>query len=231
MDANGKRELLSKTKLFSDLTDPILDAIAGATIETAFPAGKAIFLRGDPGDAIYVVRDGRVRLSVLTSDGRELSFAHAQSGDVFGEIAVIDKATRSADATALMDVRLLTLHATDVEALIEKFPAIARAFMKFLCARLRDVSDHLEHIALLSLEARLARFLLDKISSASPLSGAMRPRLELGMSQTELGLLLSASRQKVNHALASLEHMGAIQRSAGWLYCSPEKLRDAARFD
>lgn len=227
----NRRHILSQAKPFAGLDDEALSAIADIVVEASFPAGRVIFLRGDPGTAIYIVHDGRVRLSVVTSDGRELSFAHAQPGDVFGEIAVIDRATRSADATALTDVRLLVISARDMEALIDRFPAIAWGFMRSLCARLRDASDHLEHIALLPLEARLARYLLDMLLRVDPLPSGARHRLELGMSQSELALLLGASRQKVNLALSLLEQCGAIQRSAGSFLCSLDKLRDVARLD
>ena len=75
----------------------------------ALDAGEMLFARGDPGNEIYLVVEGRIRISVLSSDGRELSFAHAVPGDVFGEIAALDGSPRSADATAITSVRLKTL--------------------------------------------------------------------------------------------------------------------------
>lgn len=226
-----KRKIIARTKFFAGLDDAVLTKIADAAVEQTFAAKQMIFLRGDPGNAIYIVLRGRVRLSILAADGRELSFTHAEPGDVFGEIAVIDRAPRSADATALSDVHALVLSATDIEALIDRFPAIAWSVMKFLCARLRDTSDHLEHIALLPLEVRLARYLLARVLPPVAPPGGAGLRLDLSMSQTELALLLGASRQKVNVALASLEQTGAIRRADGAYVCSPGRLKEAARFE
>ncbi len=224
-------ELLSRSRLFAGLAAPTLAAVAAAMREVRFEAGQLIFSRGDPGNAIYVVMDGRVRISVLTAEGRELSFTHALPGDVFGEIAVIDQSTRSADATALKDVHALSLSAPAANRLLVEHPALARAVMRFLCARLREVSDHLEHVALLPIEARLARFLLDKLPPPTGRSKAGTQRLTLGMSQTELALLLGASRPKVNGAMTALEDAGAITRAGQDLVCDADILAEIARRD
>lgn len=209
--------LLGRTRLFGGVDAATLRVVAAAMRESRYDAGQLIFSRGDPGNAIHVVAEGRVRISVLTPEGRELSFAHALAGDVFGEIAVIDRATRSADATALTPVVVWSLSSAATDRLLDAHPPLARAFMQLLCARLRDVSDHLEHVALLPIEARVARFLLDRLPTASEAGG--RPRMSLGMSQTELALLLGASRPKVNTALAAFEAAGAIRRRGKELEC------------
>jgi CRP-like cAMP-binding protein len=222
-------DALARTKLFGRLEETVLAVIADALDEVSFNVGKTIFLRGDKGNAIYIVLEGRVRLSVLSPAGRELSFTHALPGDVFGEIAVLDRSPRSADATALSDVRTLVLSASETERLVARFPTLAWAFLQFLCSRLRDVSDHLEHIALLPLEARLARYLLDKVGSAITTGSASE--FALGMSQTELALLLGASRQKLNLALMSLEQAGAFKRTAAIYSCNIARLRQFAELD
>ena len=221
-------EVLGRTRLFGMLDAGTLAAIAAAMREVRFEAGQSIFNRGDAGSAIYVVIEGRVRLSVITADGRELSFTHALTGDVFGEIAVIDRSPRSADATALTMLRMMSLSAAATERLLAERPALARAFMVFLCARLREVSDHLEDVALLPIEARLARYLLNRIPSDTP-STASGTRIELGMSQGELALLLGASRPKVNAALMMLEDVGALERVGQKLNCDPRRLAEIAR--
>lgn len=225
---HGTLEILSRTKLFGGVPRPVLEAVAAAMQEIAFDASQLIFSRGDPGTALYLVRDGRVRLSILTAEGRELSFSHAVTGDVFGEIAVLDGSSRSANATALGSVKLLSLSAAACHRLIEQHPPLARAVIRFLCVRLRDVSDHLEDIALLPIEARLARYLLDRLEREAG-KGASRASLELGISQGELALLLGATRPKVNAALMTLEDQGAISRKGSALECERGILGDIAR--
>ena len=221
-------ELMSQTRLFRGVASSVLDAVAALMQETAFDTGQLIFSRGDPGAALYLVREGRVRLSILTADGRELSFSHAVPGDVFGEIAVLDGSSRSANATALGSVKLLSLSAAACGRLIEQHPTLARAIIRFLCTRLREVSDHLEDIALLPIEARLARYLLDRLKREAGPSAA-QASLELGISQGELSLLLGATRPKVNAALMTLEDQGAIRRKGSALECDAVILAEIAR--
>src|SRR4249920_2694495 len=94
-------EMLAKTALFGPLEDADRRAVAQEMREASFDASQVVFARGDPGRDIYLVASGRVRLSVLTAEGRELSFAHAEQGQIFGEIAVLDGGVRTADATAV----------------------------------------------------------------------------------------------------------------------------------
>lgn len=221
-------EVLSRTALLRSLPPALLAAIAGTMREVRFGAGQSIFSRGDPGNAIYVVIEGRVRISVLTAEGRELSFTHALAGDVFGEIAVIDQSTRSAGATALTDVKAMSLSAAATDRLLAEHPVLARAVMRFLCARLREVSDHLEHVALLPIEARVARYILDRLTEQADGASTRQRRIALGLSQTELALLLGASRPKVSGAFGTLEAAGAIRRVGNEIECDAELLEDMA---
>lgn len=207
-------DLLARTQLFSRQPAEVLEATCAVMRQMHFPAGCLIFGRGDPGDALFLMLSGRVRLSILTPEGRELSFAHATAGDIFGEIAVLDGSPRSADATAIDDVAALCLPGCHFNTLIEQHASLAQSVIRFLCWRLREVSDHLEDIALLPLEARIARFLLNRASTHAVVEGRGDDarRITLGISQSELALLIGASRQKVNAALMLLEHTGAIKR-------------------
>ncbi len=97
-------ELLAKTSFFSPLCAEDREAVTLCMRPAIFAAGQVIFLRDDAPRDLFVVRKGRVRLSILSSEGRELSLAHATEGDVFGEIALLDGRPRTANATALTEV-------------------------------------------------------------------------------------------------------------------------------
>lgn len=218
-------EMLAKTPLFATLEDGDRRAVAQEMRETAFDAGQVIFARGDPGRDIYLVGQGRVRLSVLTSEGRELSFAHAEAGQIFGEIAVLDGGVRSADATAVTKVAALTLSKGSLQRLIETRPVVREAVIHFLCNRVREADHQLEGIALYPIEVRLARFFLAAARAKGPLKPESRVVLDLPISQGELALLIGASRPKVNAALALLEDGGAIERSEGRFTCDIDELQ------
>jgi CRP/FNR family transcriptional regulator, cyclic AMP receptor protein len=221
-------EMLAKTGLFAALEDGDRTAVAQEMRETSFDSGQVIFGRGDPGREIYLVASGRVRLSVLTAEGRELSFAHAEEGQIFGEIAVLDSGSRTADATAVGKVVALTLSKSALMRLVETRSVVREAVIKFLCNRVREADHQLEGIALYPIEVRLARFFLATARQKEGEDASEKVVLDLPISQGELALLIGASRPKVNAALSLLEDSGAISRKGGRFTCDMEQLEDIA---
>jgi CRP/FNR family transcriptional regulator, cyclic AMP receptor protein len=224
-------DLLARAPLFATLPPGDLGAIAARMRPRACEAGELIFSRGDEAGELFVVLSGRVRLSILSSDGRELSVAHAASGEIFGEIAVLDGGVRSATATAIAPTRLSVLSRAAFRQAMEAHPRIAQGAIAFLCARLRETDHRLETIALHSIEVRLARFFLSALRLAAPGKSGEAVPLDLGMSQSELALLVGASRPKVNLALSMLEDMGAITRVGAKVKCNTALLEDIAAAD
>ena len=228
MHSSSVAILLGKTALFGSLAQADRLEVAEQMRRVAFKQGQTIFGRGDAGKDVYLVVEGSVRLSVFSSDGRALSFKHANAGEIFGEIAALDGGTRSADAIALTRVEAMSLPHGRLNSVIEQNPRVARAAIAFLCQRLRETSEQSEAIALHPIEVRLARFFLSKCNHFEAQGGGTRATFELGMSQNELGLLVGASRQKVNAALAVLEKAGAVKRTGGKLVCNVAKLQRTA---
>src|SRR6185369_17378779 len=111
--------LLGKTALFGTLEGPDRAAIAARMRRVDFTPDQMIFSRGDPGREIYLVLEGRIRLSILSSDGRELSFAHAGPGNIFGEIAALDGGERTAGATAITHAQVMHLTHNAILELVE----------------------------------------------------------------------------------------------------------------
>lgn len=220
------RELLGRTRLFGALAAADRDAMSAEMRDVRFDAGQLVFSRGDIGSEVYLVAEGRVRLSILTGEGRELSFAQMGPGSLFGEIAMLDGGARTADATAVTAVAAFTLTRGAYQRLATSRPGIADAMTRFLCGRLREADQQLESIALYPIEGRLARFLI----AAAAQRGAKGERctIELDMSQSDLALLVGASRPKVNTALSLLEEQGAIKRAGSRVDCDLERLRDVA---
>jgi len=222
--------LLGRTDLFRSLSEVDRGTVAAQMRKATYEAGQLIFSRGDPGEEMYLVVEGRVRLSVLSVEGKVLSFGHASRGDIFGEIALLDGQARSADATALTRVSTMMLARASFRGLMEARPQLAQAAIAFVCQRLRACSDHIEDIALYSTQVRLARFMLAAIALKGQSEAGLEPlALDLAMSQTELGLLLGASRSKVNEALATLEKLGAVHRSEGRVECYVRALQVIAQ--
>jgi CRP/FNR family cyclic AMP-dependent transcriptional regulator len=223
--------LLGRSDLFRSLSEADRAAVAAQMRQATYQSGQLIFSRGDPGNELHLVVEGRVRLSVLSIEGRVLSFNHASRGDIFGEIAALDGQARTADATALTQVTTMTLSRTSFKRLMEARPQLAQAAAIFACRRLRTTNEQIEAIALHSTQVRLARYLLAAavLRGQGDDAGTQPTALDLGMSQTELGLLLGASRSKVSEALAVLEKLGAVHHTASHIECNVKVLRNIAQ--
>ncbi len=219
---------LGKTSLFGTLDPEERRTVALEMREVQFAPGQIVFGRGDPGREIYFVAEGRVRLSVLTAEGRELSFAHAEPGQIFGEIAVLDGGVRTADATAVSKVVAHSLSKSALMRLVETSTRVREAVVRFLCQRVREADQQLEGIALYPIEARLARFFLAAARQKPEAKSMKRVTLDMAISQSELALLIGASRPKVNAALALLQDSGAIERNDKTIICNIEELENLA---
>jgi CRP-like cAMP-binding protein len=216
--------LLGKTRLFGNLEPDMQRKVAHLMRPVAYGSGKQIFARGDPGSDLYLVLDGRVRLSIISMEGRELAFTHAGPGDIFGEIATLDGGVRTADATAVSPVKALALSRPQINTLLESSPRFARSAIDLLCQRLREGDLQLEVIALHRIEVRLARYLFSAVRQQHGSIPPENPSVVLGISQGELALVLGASRPKVNAALMMLEDSGAITRQGDRYACNLEEL-------
>jgi CRP/FNR family transcriptional regulator, cyclic AMP receptor protein len=225
--------LLAKQEILQGLGEDDLGAIAGVCRQRRWPAGAILFQRGDEGREMILINGGRVRISVLSSEGRELALRHAGPATLIGEIAALHGGERTADATAVTDVRALTIPAGDLRRILAERPAISAAIIQFLCERIRLTTEQLETIALHGLEARLARFLLGQMNRvdvvrATEGKNGEAVSLTLALTQGEIAELIGASRARVNMAFSRLEQTQAIHRRSGRMLCNVRKLSNCA---
>lgn len=231
LDRRMIADLLVRTPLCSALSDAERLEVARHMRETSFAAGQLIFSRGDASRDVFLVVEGKVRLSVVNLDGRELAFSMCGPGAVFGEIAALDSGPRTASATAITPGRGATLSHYELNRLLLAMPAMAQSLIKLLCARLREADQQLEGVALHRIEVRLARFLIGLAQQRDPDLAGRVATIDIGMSQSELALLLGATRPKVNAALAALEDCGAIHRRDNRIDCIIEELQTIAEIE
>lgn len=223
-------QLLAQSELFGALVQEALGECAAAFRPARFARGEMIFARGDKSARLYLIAEGQVRLAIGSGEGRELSFEIARAGAIFGEIAALDGAPRSAEATALSEVSAFTLENEAFRRLRRRHPELSEAAIALLCRRLRRVSENLENVALHLLPVRLARLLLRELGESEAAPGARIPLL-LAFSQSELAQLLGASRPKVNAAFGVLEAAGAIKRTSDRIFCDRARLSALAQLD
>lgn len=224
--APGSRwPLLRQHFLFAELPPEEFERLLGSATERRFAHGHTIFRRGEPGSSLIAVLEGQVRIGVCSESGREITLGIIGRGELFGEIAVIDGAGRTADATAMGACRLLVLDRRDFLPFLERCPQIAVRLLQLLCARMRKATSVCESVALLDVPMRLARLLLQLAKEHGEPAGP-RQCIALKLSQQELGNLVAATRESINKHLRLWEAEGLISMKGGRLV-----LNDVARLE
>ena len=149
--------LLKMNPMFTDLGADELQGIAGLCQTRQLGAGEMLFQKGERGDALYGVRRGQIRIETGASDGGRLTLNFLGPGDLFGEVAVLDGQSRTADATAGEASELFVLRRDDLLGFLEREPRVAVKLIMLLCRRIRWMSERMEESAAQPLPVRLAR--------------------------------------------------------------------------
>jgi CRP/FNR family transcriptional regulator, cyclic AMP receptor protein len=205
--------LLKDHPIFGEFAPEQLKRLASYARRRQAANGTVIFEKGDPGNALYAIRSGTVKIAAPSEDGRETSFNLLHPGEVFGEIALLDGQPRTADAVAASDCDLVAIERRDFVAFMESEPKLAMKLIELLCERLRFVSTRLEEVVFLNLPARLARLLL-RLAAESPAGPGNN---ELRITQNELGKMLGTARESVNRVLRQWARRGLIAPKRGGL--------------
>lgn len=212
MAADDGRQLLGQCVLFRELGREERDALFARVHVRAYCAGETIFHMGSAGDSMMAVLSGSVRISVPSPDGREIVLAILQSGEVFGEIALLDGKERTADASAVTACHLAILDRRDVLAFLDRHPKMWPRLAELLCGRLRSSDERVAGLALQQLPTRLAKTLL-RFASTKP--EATSRQLQVQLSQRELGNICGATRETVNKCLNTWQRRGIVRMDDG----------------
>jgi len=202
------RPFLRNNTFFGGLPDAALDALIRRGHSKRFARGEIICRRGEPGDSVMVLLAGRVKVSNVNVDGKEVVLNFLGAGDITGEIAALDGNERTADASALEECEVFAVYARDLLPTLKAHPTALLEIIQTLCERLRSASAIIEDNTL-EMRARTARGLL-RLARQHGRTSKQGVRLELIMSQTELGSYLSTSRENVSRQLAQLRDANVI---------------------
>ncbi|KMO42311.1 transcriptional regulator [Methylobacterium tarhaniae] len=197
----GLARLLAANPFFAELGEDAIAAIAGLCRTRSLARNETLFQKGDPGDALYALRRGQVRIGAGTEDGRSVTLNLLGPGDVFGEIALLDGRPRTAEAVALEAAELFVIERGDFLGLLARDAAMAVRIIGLLCQRLRWMSERMEEATLLPLDTRLAR----RLVMLSEDYGA-----EIQVTQAELAAFVGAARESVNRVLQDWRRSGII---------------------
>ncbi len=208
--------MLAQAPLFTGLDDEAAGALRATMVPVVVERGDAVFLEGEPGDRLYVVVEGKIKLGVTSNDGRENLLAVLGPGEMFGELSLFDPGPRTATATALTDATLAGLGHHDLAAWLTGRPEVAQALLQALAQRLRRTNEAMSDLVFSDVPGRVAKALLDLGERFGEAEGE-GIRVTHDMTQEELAQLVGASRETVNKALADFA-------SRGWLTLEPRSV-------
>mgnify|MGYP000004553601 CR=1 FL=1 len=203
-------DALMQAPLFSALDAEAAAALRASMTEKRVPRGGVIFSEGEPGDRMYVILDGKVKLGQTSPDGRESLLAVLGPGEVFGELSLFDPGPRTATATAVTDTVVVGLGHADLRPWLTGRPEVAEALLQALAQRLRRTNEALADLVFSDVPGRVAKQLLelaDKFGQPGP-DGVL---VHHDLTQEELAQLVGASRETVNKALADFTSRGWIE--------------------
>jgi CRP/FNR family cyclic AMP-dependent transcriptional regulator len=221
-----RRAALLACPLFQAMRVEEVDEVLRLATERRVPRGQVIFQKGDEGSSMMAVLRGRVRISAVSAEGREVMLNVINPGEVFGEIALLDGNPRSADATAIEPTDLLIIERKQFLPYLLANEGIYLRLLAVLCARLRQTSSALEDLALFALPVRLARVLLNLARDyGRPVGNGTR--IEFKLSQRDISTLVGASRESVNKQLGQWKEAGVLGMDGGSLVVlQPDYLAD-----
>jgi CRP-like cAMP-binding protein len=211
--ANGKLSVLRKHPIFADLEPEAFEQLCRYAKHSTLKRGATLFSKGDPGNSLYAVIAGTVKMSISSPDGRNAILNIIGPGEIFGEIALLDGRERSADAIANSNCELFVIDRREFIPFVKGQPSLAMKFIELLCERLRRTSDQVEQIILQNLPGRLASALL-RLSEKQ--NSAPQGRT-IAITQQEISEMVGMTRESINKQLRAwatrewvrLEH-GAI---------------------
>ncbi|WP_439374804.1 Crp/Fnr family transcriptional regulator [Bradyrhizobium sp. DASA03120] len=208
-----KLSVLRQHPTFRDLEPEALDQLCRYAKHTILQRGATLFAKDDPGNSLYAVISGTVKISVSSPDGRNAILNLVGPGELFGEMSVLDGQPRSADATANTNCEIFVIDRRDFLPFMRSQPTLAAKFIELLCTRLRWTSDQVEQVILHDLPGRLASALLGLVGKrkSAPESHT------IPITQQEISEMVGMTRESINKQLRAwalrkwvrLEH-GAI---------------------
>jgi CRP/FNR family transcriptional regulator, cyclic AMP receptor protein len=222
-------DVLGRAPLFQALDEEGTKALRAGVVDVPLARGDRLFDEGDAGDRLYVVLDGKIKLTRTAPDGRENLLSVHGPGEMFGELSLFDPIPRTSSATAVTAARLAGLAHDDLRAWLTTRPEVAMNLLQALAQRLRRINEVKADLVFTDVPGRVAKALLDLAERF----GVQTPdgvQVNHDLTQEELAQLVGASRETVNKALADFATRGWVQLAAkSVLITDTDRLRKRAR--
>lgn len=217
-------EFLKRVPLFAGFNEDDLKAVSRLLRARRFTKRSILMYEGDHSDALFIIKEGSVAVTRMSSEGKETILSILKEGDVFGEMGVIDEAPRSATVTLLRDGVVLVLQRDDFFALLEKRPQLNRAVISALVARLRATNQATQLRSHLNVKARVADLLLMLADNFGEPAANGR-RLNIKLTHQQLANMVGTTRETMNRMLTEFWDAKLIDMSGSYMViCDPISL-------
>ena len=225
MSSSEYAHLLKRIPLFKDCSEEELGALGGMLQKREFSKDGTILQRDEPGDALFVIVKGKVKVVLYGETGREIILSILQDGDFFGEMALVDGSTRSASVVAQTSSQLLVLKRQDFINQVMQKPEIGLKVLTEMSSRLREADEKIGTLALYDVYGRLARLLIhlaerEGEEKEDGVLIAKRP------THQDLAAMIGTSRETVSRALSDFAKRGLIQMEGKQIFISSAALQE-----
>jgi CRP/FNR family transcriptional regulator, cyclic AMP receptor protein len=222
-------EILARAGIFQGVEPSAVAALITQLQPVDFPRGDTVFAEGEPGDRLYIIVSGKVKIARRSPDGRENLLTILGPPDMFGELSVFDPGPRTSSVVTITAVRAVSMDRAALRAWIAERPQIAEQLLRVLARRLRRTNTNLADLIFTDVPGRVAKQLLALAQRfGTQEDGGLRVTHDL--TQEEIAQLVGASRETVNKALTDFAHRGWIRLDVkSVLICDSERLTHRAR--
>lgn len=201
---------LRQVTLFAELPDDRVQELGQMVRRRTYHRGETIFHKGDPGNGLYLITSGQVKVLLPSEAGEEAVLAVLESGDFFGELALFDGLPRSATVVAVTNAEMLILHRDDFLSFVARNPEVTVALFGVLSRRLRATDELIEDAVFLDVPGRLAKRLLD-LAERHGRKTELGVEIDLKLTQQDLAAMVGATRESVNKHLGWMRDHRLIQ--------------------
>jgi CRP/FNR family transcriptional regulator, cyclic AMP receptor protein len=200
---------LKKVPILSDLHGDALGRLAEKVEMKEIRRRQVIYLPGDPGGAVFFVNGGRVKISKVTRDGKELTLAYRGPGEVFGETCLIDGGPREEMAEAMENALVTEVERSEFERLLQAQALLGLRLSKILAQRRREVENKIENLVFKDVNAKLAELLL-RLATEYGVDDSRGTLVALKITHQEMANLIGSTRETVSLTLAQFKRKGLI---------------------
>jgi CRP-like cAMP-binding protein len=201
---------LKKIPLFQDVSAETLHRLAQGIEMREVRRRQVLYLPGDPGATVFFVHGGRVKVSKVTPDGKELTLAYRGPGEIFGELAMVDGGPREEMAEATENALISELDRNEFEKIVQREGMIGYRLTKVVAQRRRDVENKIEQLVFKDVNAKLAELLL-KLAAEYGIEDSRGTLVALKITHQEMANLIGSTRETVSLTLSQFKRRGLIQ--------------------